>query len=333
MLAKFIILVAILALIKPAVSIDVSPRAVNLDHDLCLGEAKLYRECGKNNVVAAVSKKKNAGFESVKDFGAMAIDIPQGCKATLYNEKVRFAVHITGPKLYCSQKELNGIDIVGLQDVADVEMVAAELVKTEQAFADFKADMKTFKRNILENLYHTKKMRGATGTTGATGIAIKGDKGPRGLHGDRGLQGDRGAQGPAGPQGDRGVQGPAGLKGDRGLRGENGQHGRAVPGPKGREGLAGVGFTFKTFALRKDFVKGDYVITTGTDPRGKSMFIAETGFTALKQPKDDLNGHWIEFVAPRGENGKNGESIRGPQGEKGDKGDKGVKGNDAVRVL
>ena len=46
------------------------------------------------------------------------------------------------------------------------------------------------------------------------------------------------------------------------------------------------------------------------------MFIAETGFTALKQPKDDLNGHWIEFVAPRGKNGKNGESIRGPQGRK-----------------
>ena len=105
-----------------------------------------------------------------------------------------------------------------------------------------------------------------------------------------------------------------------------------MPGPKGREGLAGVGFTFKTFALRKDFVKGDYVITTGTDSRGKSMFIAETGFTALKQPKDDLNGHWIEFVAPRGKNGKNGESIRGPQGEKGDKGDKGVKGEDAIKV-
>ena len=104
MLAKFIILVAILALIKPAVSIDVSPRAVNLDHDLCLGEAKLYRECGSLNVVAAISKRKNAGFESVKNFGAMAIDIPQGCKATLYNEKVRFAVHITGPKIILQPK-------------------------------------------------------------------------------------------------------------------------------------------------------------------------------------------------------------------------------------
>ena len=75
-------------------------------------------------------------------YAGISIHVPQGCKATLYNEKRHFAAHITGPKNYCSTGQLDGIHIVGLQDVADVALVAGELAKAEDTIKELSKDIR-----------------------------------------------------------------------------------------------------------------------------------------------------------------------------------------------
>ena len=95
-----------------------------------------------------VKKGKESSFQNVKHMRATGIYVPQGCKATLYNERHHFAAHLTGPKNYCSTGQLDGIDIVGLQDVADVAVVAGELAKAEDTIKGLSEDVKELKQNI-----------------------------------------------------------------------------------------------------------------------------------------------------------------------------------------
>merc|ERR1712072_1274176 len=120
---------------------------------------------------------------------------------------------------------------------------------------------------------------------------------------------------PQGAKGDTGI----GQKGDTGAKGDTGTKGDK--GDKGNTGNAGTGFTMKSFVLKDIYNHGDYVFSRSKlDKDHDSMWIAESKFSALKEPWEDNNkNHWVEFKAPQG--------AKGNTGTKGDKGDKGNTGN------
>ena len=76
----------------------------------------------------------------------------KGVKQPCIMKKRHFAAHLTGPKKYCSTGQLDGIDIVGLQDVADVALVAGELAKAEDTIKELNKDMKLMKQDITTKL-------------------------------------------------------------------------------------------------------------------------------------------------------------------------------------
>ena len=269
---------------------------------------------------------------------ALGIHVPQGCKATLYNEKRHFAAHITGPKNYCSTGQLDGIHIVGLQDVADVASVAGELVKAEDTIKELSKDIRLMKQNMTSEMHRKlsdtrdgllrkiKQIEVTPGPTGPRGLRGLSVTGPAGATGPRGLRGFTGA---TGTKGDRGVAGERGIRGREGKVGPRGDKGTSVQGPRGEQGPPGLGLQFTTFEFNKRFSKGEYVFSRSRkDPTHDSMYIAEKHFNShQKFPFQDLDsGHWIEFAAPRGKDGKDGVSIRGERGEKGEKGDQGDRG-------
>ena len=71
----------------------------------------------------------------------------------LYNELTHYGIHLKGPKKYCSKGVYNdGIHIVSLQDAADVEMVAKELVKTESKLVQTENSFTRFEKNMGKNM-------------------------------------------------------------------------------------------------------------------------------------------------------------------------------------
>ena len=357
MIAKVIILIVLIALhYKPTFSSELEPTTegsttgvtadpiiTNLKSELCRGDAILYKDCQYKEVAGKVTKRNGRmGYENVKFWNAVAIEVPKGCKATLYNEEKRYGVNLQGPKKYCSKSVYdNGIHIVSLQDVADVEMVAKELVKTESKLVQTENSFTRFEKNMGKNMDAYKeqlerkveriqKMQGPKGDRGATGQqGIQGQQGLRGPKGIQGTKGEKGVQGIRGATGNQGIQGVKGEKGDQGVQGE-----------KGEQGTPGLGLKYTTFALNKNFVKGEYVFSRSIkDALHDSMFIAEKSFNSKqKMPYQDVDsGNWIEFAAPRGRDGKVGRKgatgARGLQGEKGDQGpqgDQGAKGEQGI---
>ena len=157
------------------------------------------------------------------------------------NEKRHFAAHLTGPKKYCSTGQLDGIDIVGLQDVADVALVAGELAKAEDTIKELNKDMKLMKQDIttklvkklsavrdglLRKIDHIQLTPGPTGPRGLRGLSVTG---ATGVAGPRGLRGFTGA---TGMKGNRGVAGERGIRGREGKVGPRGDKGTSVQGPK-----------------------------------------------------------------------------------------------------
>ena len=130
MIAKLIILIVLIALhYKPTFSSELEPTTegsttgvtadpiiTNLKNELCRGDAILYKDCQYKEVAGKVTKRNGRmGYENVKFWNATAIEIPKGCKATLYNEEKRYGVNLQGPKKYCSKSVYdNGIHIVSL---------------------------------------------------------------------------------------------------------------------------------------------------------------------------------------------------------------------------
>ncbi len=350
MSAKLVIFIVLIALCKATLSQKVTSPIVgtnggvaplklgNLEKEICQNDAILYQDCKYQKVVGTVNKKSgNLGFTHTKVWKAVAIEIPKGCKAVLYNELTHYGIHLKGPKKYCSKGVYNdGIHIVSLQDAADVEMVARELVTTENAFKMLEGKVERMSK-------------------------MKGPKGDQGSKGDQGLKGEQGMPGPKGNKGDKGTKGDQGLKGVQGLKGIDGQKGdkgvqglkgdKGIQGLKGEQGTPGLGLKYVTFALNKNFVKGDYVFSrSAKDAKHDSMFIAEKSFNSKnKKPYQDI-GNWIEFSAPRGRDGEKGEKgdkgvqgdqgnigpightgPKGDQGIQGPKGDQGLKGDQGIQ--
>eukprot|EP00942_MAST-04A_sp_MAST-4A-sp1_P008640 g8640.t1 len=329
-MAKLIILIVLVAIhYKPTFSSELEPTESsptgitdpiinNLKNELCHGDAILYKDCQYKQVAGKVTKRNGRmGFENVKFWNAVAIEIPKGCKATLYNEEKHYGVNLQGPKKYCSKSVYdNGIHIVSLQDVADVDMVANELVKTENTVKTLEKDMSIFKREVETKVDRVQKMQGPKGDHG-----IQGEQGIQGQQGVRGPTGTQGKKGEKGIQGEKGKQGVQGIKGERGTTGVKGEKGNE--GEKGEQGTPGLGLKYTTFTLNKNFVKGEYVFSRSIkDALHDSMFIAEKSFNSKnKMPYQDVDGgNWIEFAAPRGRDGKVGRKgatgARGLQGEK-----------------
>ena len=245
-IAMEILKVAVLfSLFLSAYSQDVSSLGeAKLHSSLCTSEAVLYSDCGYQLVVGKVKKGTESSFQNVKGMRALGIYVPQGCKATLYNEKRHFAAHLTGPKKYCSTGQLDGIDIVGLQDVADVALVAGELAKAEDTIKELNKDMKLMKREIttklvkniravrdglLRKIDHIQLTPGPTGPRGLRGLSVTG---ATGVAGPRGLRGFTGATGMKGNRGVRGVAGERGIRGREGKVGPRGDKGTSVQGPR-----------------------------------------------------------------------------------------------------
>ena len=233
---------------------------------MCTSEAVLYSDCGYQLVAGKVKKKTESSFQNVKHMRALGIHVPQGCKATLYNEKRHFAAHITGPKNYCSTGQLDGIDIVGLQDVADVALVAGELAKAEDTIKELSKDMKLMKQNITSEMHRAlsdtrdgllRKIKqieltpGPTGPRGLRGLSVTG---ATGAAGPRGLRGFTGATGMKGNRGVRGVAGERGIRGREGKVGPRGDKGTSVQGPRGEQGPPGLGLKYTQLSSStKDF--------------------------------------------------------------------------------
>ena len=119
----------------------------NIQQELCIRKAQLYRECSfsKESIVQEI--KKETGNNLALTRGAQAISVPIGCKATLYNEQRHFAIHIRGPKNYCSEiNTLGSIDMVRLEDSAGIASLESELVKTEKTLEGYKRDMDYFEK-------------------------------------------------------------------------------------------------------------------------------------------------------------------------------------------
>eukprot|EP00942_MAST-04A_sp_MAST-4A-sp1_P005964 g5964.t1 len=335
MSAKLVIFIVLIALCKATLSQKVTSPIVgtnggvaplklgNLEKEICQNDAILYQDCKYQKVVGTVNKKSgNLGFTHTKVWKAVAIEIPKGCKAVLYNELTHYGIHLKGPKKYCSKGVYNdGIHIVSLQDAADVEMVARELVTTENAF------------KMLEGkVERMSKMKGPKGDQGSKGD--QGLKGEQGMPGPKGNKGDKGTKGDQGNQGVQGLKGIDGQKGDKGVQGLKGDKG--IQGLKGEQGTPGLGLKYVTFALNKNFVKGDYVFSrSAKDAKHDSMFIAEKSFNSKnKKPYQDI-GNWIEFSAPRGRDGEKGEKgdkgVQGDQGNIGPIGHTGPKGDQGIQ--
>ena len=118
----------------------------NIQQELCIGKAQLYRDCSfsKENMVRKIEKK--SGVEIALTRGAQAISVPKGCKATLYNEQKHFAIHIRGPNNCSEIHTLGSIDMVRLQDEAGVTTLASELDKTEKILEDYEKNMNYFEK-------------------------------------------------------------------------------------------------------------------------------------------------------------------------------------------
>merc|ERR1712072_945896 len=91
----------------------------------------------------------------------------------------------------------------------------------------------------------------------------------------------------------------------------------------------GTGLTLKSFVLKDTYNHGDYVFSRSkSDKDHDSMWIAESKFSALKEPwEDDNKNHWVEFKAPQGAKGAKGDTGIGQKGDTGDTGDTGTKGD------
>ena len=184
---------------------------------------------------------------------------------------------------------------------------------------------------------------GIDGKPGSQGVkGIKGDRGPKGedgrdgrdgqrgptgnqgIHGIMGLRGEKGLPGKAGPEGSDGPAGPRGVQGRQGLRGATGLQGpRGIQGEKGTDGL---GLTLKAFHIGSTYVTGDYVFAKSSSHVHDSIYIAETAFTATKEPEDD-SIHWVEFQAPKGDPGEKGSTGNaGRDGKDGKDGTDGQRG-------
>ena len=118
MIAKLTILIVLIALhYKPTFSSELEPTTegsttgvtadpviTNLKNELCRGDAILYKDCQYKEVAGKVTKRNGRmGYENVKFWNATAIEVPEGCKATLYNEEKHYGVNLQGPKKYCSK--------------------------------------------------------------------------------------------------------------------------------------------------------------------------------------------------------------------------------------
>ena len=192
-------------------------------------------------------------------------------------------------KNYCSTGQLDGIHIVGLQDVADVASVAGELVKAEDTIKELSKDIRLMKQNMTSEMHRAlsdtrgdllrkiKQIEVTPGPTGPRGLRMS-VTGPAGATGPRGLRGFTGA---TGTKGDRGVAGERGIRGREGKVGPRGDKGTSVQGPRGEQGPPGLGLQFTTFEFNKRFSKGEYVFSRSRkDPTHDSMYIAEKHFNS-----------------------------------------------------
>ena len=304
----------------------------NIQQELCIGKAQLYRDCSfsKENMVRKIEKK--SGVEIALTRGAQAISVPKGCKATLYNEQKHFAIHIRGPNNYCSEiHTLGSIDMVRLQDEAGVTTLASELDKTEKILEDYEKNMNYFEKKVTSTANELRSIPGRKGPTGIRGLTTKGKHGEKGQTGIRGLKGPKGNIGARGKQGTSGLRGIQGLKGEKGERGINGIDGAPFQGPRGPRGDPGVSLTYQTFEFDKDFRNGEYVFSKANgNSRHDSLFIAKKSFNSGKKyPYQDVDHvNWIKFVGLHGVDGTDGINVVGEKGEKGEKGDQGEPGED-----
>ena len=142
-------------------------------------------------------------------------------------------------------------------NAADVEMVARELVTTENAF------------KMLEGkVERMSKMKGPKGDQGS--------KGDQGLKGEQGMPGPKGNKGDKGTKGDQGQRGKSGQRGERGEKGEKGDKGdRGEKGDKGDKGNDGTGLNFKEFKLNNTYSKGNYVFSFSKNDNSEKLSTEE----------------------------------------------------------
>ena len=304
----------------------------NIQQELCIRKAQLYRECSftKESIVREI--KKETGNNLALTRGAQAISVPIGCKATLYNEQRHFAIHIRGPKNYCSEiNTLGSIDMVRLEDSAGIASLESELVKTEKTLEGYKRDMDYFEKKVTSTAIELRNIPGPKGPTGTQGLTVRGELGERGAKGPAGLKGPKGHIGAHGNQGSSGLRGIQGLKGAKGERGIEGIDGDPFQGPRGPRGDPGVSLTYQTFEFDKDFRNGEYVFSKANgNSRHDSLFIAKKSFNSGKKyPYQDVDHvNWIKFVGLHGVDGTDGINVVGEKGEKGEKGDQAEPGED-----
>ena len=114
-----------------------------LEQRICRGKVNTYPACKNAIVSASFAKGHGETFHRV-DSGIKMIDVPAGCKVTVYSKVVdasspmigseagSHSVVIKGPRQkFCVEKMLKGGVAIGIEDDADLSDVLAAMEKLE----------------------------------------------------------------------------------------------------------------------------------------------------------------------------------------------------------
>lgn len=251
----------------------------------CAGAVEVFQTCDFAGQAKRFEKKEGMTVVPLKggDKKMQGIVVPENCVVNLYSKAVSASgvysnqdkstgVVLKGPKKMCVSKAMHHVEMLTIEDSADVGTVAKQVATKHSLLVKqmtrlnkrlirevqtLKVDLDGLKKKELKRGPKGEKgkhgatgLRGATGTRGATGA--RGKQGPTGVEGKRGKAGATGAMG-ASITGATGATGATGLKGETGLTGPQGATGaRGVQGATGATGATGVtGATGGTRLLHK----------------------------------------------------------------------------------
>lgn len=224
----------------------------------CVGPVKVYKTCAFEGTAKSFEKENGMTVIRMpaKHKRMVAIEVPDNCVVNVYSKAVNEAgvftsdkksmgLVIKGPRQMCVEKVMKHVEMITIEDSADVGTVAKH-VSTRHALLmkqmsrlnrkliaqvdDLKTDL-----NVMKNKQLIRGDRGERGPKGDLGL--RGRDGKRGATGVRGKQGVKGA---TGKQGRKGATGATGKKGATGLTGGTGHTGSTgLTGPTGEQGIRG----------------------------------------------------------------------------------------------
>ena len=151
---------------------------LGLQSRLCRGDVHIYSACSNAMVSASFTKEQGETFHRV-DSGIKMVDVPTGCKVTIYSKMVDEAspvigsqagshsVVIKGPReKFCIEKMLQGGVAIGIEDDADLSDAIGEMKKLASKVENLE------RSNQLRGTPHgghDGELSGPKGDTGATG--------------------------------------------------------------------------------------------------------------------------------------------------------------------